>query len=186
MKMKCFLISMLVIFSGCTNNNLLPKVTASTKNNMVIVPIQPESLIDFTKEKVSFSLDKAASLEDLKDWIKNDLPTSAELACDKVNSFCKKSADALAGLSVPFKYIGENNNSVVLIYNKAAAHDCSNLLTKKHHNNFILGCSNSVNILGMVSGYEQLTNPPLLGLRDAGFATQNYNNLYNISLQNME
>jgi hypothetical protein len=186
MKMKCFLISILAILSGCANSDLSPKTMELANNSVVNLPVQPESLIDFANERVSFSMEKSSSLDDLKDWIKNDLPTSAELACDKVNDACKKSADELAKLSVPVKYMSGNNNNVVLIYNKTSAHDCSSLQVKKHHPNFILGCSNSVNILGMVSGYKQLTNPGLLGLRDAGYATQNYNNFYNISLQNME
>ena len=169
---------------GCNGANLNDKKVTITDSTDLTTPVQPEYLIDYTKEKVSFSLEKENSLVDLNDWIVNDMPSNALLSCSKSDKSCKEASLILEKSSIPFKYLEDNKKSVTLVYNKITTRDCS--YSNKKSGNYLLGCATSYNMIGMISDYRQFVNPNLLEARDAGFATQNYNNLNSLNLQNME
>ncbi|AIL65162.1 hypothetical protein NOVO_03895 [Rickettsiales bacterium Ac37b] len=142
--------------------------------------IEPENLIDFSSEQVSFSLSSPSVQEDVTNWLTNDQPTSVELGCTISNKTCSNIVKLLNlyGINYNFNTI---DNKITLFYNKVVARDCNRISSDKDGNiirSHNLGCAVSANIVQMVSDHKQFIEPSLLDLHDATKSVHHYNNTY--------
>lgn len=136
-------------------------------------PGQPESLLEKSSERVSFSLAPKTALDDLTSWIDKDQPSKATLSCAKDNATCSRAAAVLKSFGVPYNYVAPKKKSsdIVLIYERITVQNCENSFVDNRHNFRNLhypsfGCSVSANIVQTVNS-QQITNPALSGLSDA-------------------
>jgi hypothetical protein len=143
------------------------------------LPIRPESLLDSSAERVSFGVTSPKSLGEVTDWINKDQPTRAELSCSSDQKICKHIRRALSSFAVPYKVVSKNSerNSVVLIYNRIVTRSCDNSFVDNHSNyqnlnHAAFGCSVSANTVQMASDPQQVLNPPLSAMQDAGRAVK--------------
>jgi hypothetical protein len=144
------------------------------------VPLSPESLLDASSERVSLSLSDESAIEDLTDWINNDVPTRADLTCVRGQAVCSKAVNVLSSFGVPHKFVtnGTSGKDVTLIYDRVVARDCNEFMNANKNSRFIFGCAVSANMLHMVSDHQQFIKPNLVGLHDASRGMQQYNNIY--------
>lgn len=140
--------------------------------------IEPESLIDFSTEQVSFSLSSPSIQEDIANWLVHDKPTTVELGCSVNNKACSNIVKTLNLHNINYKLTDINNN-VTLIYNKTLARDC-NRVSRDKNGNLIrahnLGCAVSANIVQMVSDHKQFIESSVLDSQDATKSVHHYNN----------
>ncbi|MFV9875202.1 MAG: hypothetical protein AB8U25_01315 [Rickettsiales endosymbiont of Dermacentor nuttalli] len=142
--------------------------------------IEPESLIDFSSEQVSFSLSSPSVIEDITNWLTNDQPSSVELGCNTNNKTCASIIKILGLYNINYKFSVIDNN-ITLFYNKVVARDCNRVYCDKKgtiirsHN---LGCAVSANTVQMVSDHKQFIEPSLLDLHDATKSVHHYNYHY--------
>ena len=138
------------------------------------LPVRPESLLDSSGERTSFSLASQRSVQDLTDWINKDQPTRAELSCVSEQPSCKKAIQVLASFAVPYKLVSAvpGDGKVVLIYSRIVTRNCNNHFVSNEHNVFNLntpsfGCSVASNSIKMISDPQQVVNPLISGQTDA-------------------
>lgn len=138
-------------------------------NNMSATRITPRSLLNTSSERVSFALISPSSIDSIVSWAKDDKPSHAEINCLDTDILCSEAKETLTrggvavtiarGQSVPA-------NSVVLIYDRIAAHDCDKN---------VFGCSVSANSLQMVADHRQFVSPNLSDSPSAAKAVSGYN-----------
>lgn len=168
MKYSFLLVTCLIFVAGCA----LPESAYKTSG-------QPESLLNKSVERVSFSLAPNEALADLTAWIDNDQPTRAELSCSSDDILCVRASEMLSSFGVPFAFIKaqESSSDVVLFYERITASNCENSFVDNRHNfrnlnHPTFGCSVAANILQSVSDHQQFINPALSDLQDAEKAVQ--------------
>lgn len=157
MKRSAFtLLVCLVVLQGC----------AAQKRPTIY---SPESLIDKSSERVTFSLATPSARQDVAEWLKKDLPTRAELACQANDGACALIQRDLSANNIPAE-LSENEGQpkVVLIYERFAARACDNKFRDNSFNplnrNYSpLGCSVASNLVQSVAGADQFVNPPMMG-----------------------
>lgn len=128
--------------------------------------VTPESLLNSSSEKISIKLSGDSSIDQLKMWIDDDMPSSAVLSCESDDGLCRKAQRVLNEASVSYELDDADTGSVVLSYDRAVALECSSASS--------LGCSVSVNSLNMVGDYQQYINPELSDPQDAAKAVDSY------------
>lgn len=142
---------------------LLLQACVSEKSKGVIVP---ESLIDKSSERVTFSLAAPSAKQDVVEWLNKDMPSRAELSCTGADAACSAVGQELEHHGVPIIQV-EGQPKAVLIYDRFAAHACNNRFrdnsfNPNNHNHSAFGCSVSSNIVQSVADTAQFTNPPLM------------------------
>ena len=126
-----------------------------------VEPVKPESLLDMSSERVSFSLESGQPVEELTDWINKDQPTHAEVHCASSSSSCTEAQDILTQFGVPFENkASESGDEVVLLYDRIFTRDCAGTGEAS-------GCSVAANTLQMVVDPRQFLDPAMLDLQDA-------------------
>lgn len=141
----------------------------------------PERLIDISSETITLGLDAKNSLSNLSEMVASDLPSSAELRCSFRNTRCAQAKEIFERRQIPIHLTSENDNSVVLSYERVMVRDCNphfidNMSGSRSFNHPSFGCANTGNMVQMVSDKRQFTNPSLLDYPDAEKANQSYNN----------
>jgi hypothetical protein len=131
--------------------------------------VSPESLIDRSAERVTFSLAAPSARQDITEWLIKDVPSRAELQCDGGDSVCAAIAAELDRRNVPVDAMQAGGQPrAVLVYERYAARACDNTYRDNSFNplnstNKALGCSVSQNLLQSVADGDQFTNPPMMG-----------------------
>lgn len=139
-------------------------------NRVVVEPVTPESLLDLSSERVTFSLELDNSSDELTEWINNDQPTRAELYCsDSSSNSCSDAQNILVQFGVPYEQlVGKDSGSeAVLLYDRIFTRDCEGQPQAS-------GCSVAANQVQMVVDPRQFLDPALLDLQDAEKATGVY------------
>ncbi|MFN7038460.1 MAG: hypothetical protein ACK4OM_02690 [Alphaproteobacteria bacterium] len=157
---------------------MILNITACVSNEKIHTSIiEPESLLDFSHEKISFALKTNQSLNEIEDIIKKDIPSNAEFVCNHNNKICREAKDLFNTNNIEYKEIYDANIEpyVALNYDRIIAKDCSSLGKNDKSSSIMLGCSNSSNILQMISDYKQVTNPNIMDPVDAASGVKNYN-----------
>jgi type IV pilus biogenesis protein CpaD/CtpE len=133
-------------------------------------PIRPESLLDISSERVSFTLELQDSLDELTEWVNNDQPSRAELYCTNNPDACRETENILNQFGIKFerKSGRDAGDEVVLLYDRIFTRDCAGSDS--------LGCSVSANTVQMVVDPRQFLDPTLLDLQDAEKAAGVYEN----------
>ncbi|MEQ1789705.1 MAG: hypothetical protein ABL857_04600 [Rickettsiales bacterium] len=166
---KCGLVACLILLSAC-NEKPAPEYPNSG---------DPERLLDFSLETVTFGLDTKKSLTRLSEVVAQDRPTSAELRCSLWESNCAQAREIFERNSVPISLSGEKTNDVMLSYERVVARDCEshfidNMRGGRSFNHPSFGCATAGNIVQMVGDKRQFTSPSLLGFSDAEKQNQSY------------
>ncbi|MDP2815600.1 MAG: hypothetical protein Q8O19_02845 [Rectinemataceae bacterium] len=135
---------------------------------------QPESLLDYSSERVSLSLSSPKLEEELMEWVGNDRPSRAEISCTDSAPGCGHAKDILNKFGISYKTVPGNKESVALIYEKIVARDCESRYVDNNTqfgslrlNHPTFGCSTAANMVQMVGNRKQFTNPPLQDAQDA-------------------
>lgn len=159
----------------------LLSISACTEpyNEVAVDPGNPERLIDKSAETVTFGLKAKNSVTKLSDMVRQDRPSSAELRCSLSNPRCTQAKEIFERNGIQVNLGGEQNNSVVLSYNRVMVRDCDqryvdNMSGNRSLNHPAFGCSIAGNMVQMVSDKSQFTNPSLTDLPDAEKANQAY------------
>ncbi len=150
---------------------------------------EPESLLDQSSEVVNFDLNSPSALDQLTQWVNQDQPTRAELNCTGGDYNCSRAEQLLQQFGVPTVFVTSEEHSATLVYERVVARDCENRYVENAINPYNLnhptfGCSNSSNMVKMITDKRQLTSPALLGLPDAERAERvidGYRQPYNAS-----
>jgi hypothetical protein len=183
------LVILSLVISGCENIQKTNNTAASViKKNNIMLPMQPEALFDYSSERVSLPLASSESLDELTDWINNDVPSRADLGCAEQNENCRKAANILSSFKIPSRYLTQSSKDqeIVLIYDRIAVRDCNEIINNKGSNRPAFGCATSANMLHMITDYRQFIKPNLLGLQDASRSIQQYNNIYGSNSEFLE
>ena len=133
-------------------------------------PVRPESLLDLSSERVSFSLSQSTSVEELTDWVNNDQPSRAEIYCTSTPEVCAEAKSVLQQFGIQFeeKAGRESGDEIVLLYDRIFTRDCDGESTGA------IGCSVAANQVQMVVDPRQYLDPALLDLQDAEKASRVY------------
>lgn len=140
----------------------------------------PERQLVTTTETVTLELKDAQSLDQLRESLKTDTPTRAELACATATPLCTKAKTLLLKSNIPIEIKGmADGGTVTLLYRRVAAKACENRYIDNSRNNNNLntpsvGCSIRSNMVQMVTDKQQFVNPALLDYQDGEKAAQNY------------
>ncbi len=150
-----------------------------TPNEVYVNRGDPERFIDRSSETVTFSLKPKNSLTKLAEMVAEDRPSSAQLKCSFKSARCTQAKEIFERNSVPIRLSNEQNNRVVLTYERVVARDCNphfidNMEGNRSFNHPSFGCAVAGNIVQMVSDKHEFTNPALLDLPDAEKANQSY------------
>lgn len=159
----------------------LLSISACTEpyNDVAVDSGNPERLIDKSAETVTFGLRARNSVAKLSDMVKQDRPSSVELRCSLSSPRCTQAKEVFERSGVQVNLSDEQNNSVVLSYNRVMVRDCDqryvdNMGGDRSINHPAFGCSIAGNMVQMVSDKSQFTNPSLTDLPDAEKAAQSY------------
>jgi hypothetical protein len=148
---------------------LLTALTVSACVSTNTKRVEPESLLNSSKEDVSFELVNNDSIGAIVKWVNDDKPTGAQLNCNTKGKQCQQAQKILKSRLIPFKVAKpatDTPESVKLLYARVSAKDCSSNL---------LGCSVSVNSLQMVTDHNTFVAPSLSDQQDAAKAIRGYN-----------
>ena len=138
----------------------------------------PESLIDKSSERVTFSLATPSARQDVTEWLQNDLPSRAEVECDASDGLCILVQRDLAIKNIPVEAGAAGGQpKVVLIYERFAARACDNKFRDNsfnplNRNQSALGCSVASNVVQSVANADQFVNPPMMGTSSAASAVK--------------
>lgn len=138
----------------------------------------PESLIDKSSERVTFSLATPSARQDVTEWLKKDLPSRAEVECEASDGACILITKDLAANNIPVEVnANEGQPKVVLIYERFAARACDNKFRDNsfnplNRNQPALGCSVASNVVQSVANADQFVNPPMMGNSSAASAVK--------------
>ena len=144
--------------------SLLQACTTAQKTGF----ITPESLIDRSSERVTFSLATPSAKQDITDWLAKDMPSRVELECSGDNGVCSTIAQELDRRHVPLQMGATGGQpKAVLIYERFVARACDNQFKDNsfnpfNHNHPALGCSVSSNLVQSVSDSTQFTSPAMM------------------------
>ncbi len=132
--------------------------------------VRPESLLDFSSERVTFGLTSGDVVDEFAGWVDNDQPTRAELACDSQNNLCAEAEVVLTQYGIPFERVEKSSaGEVVLFYERLVTRDCKAGAGQE----FVgLGCSVSANTVQMVKDHRQFVSPTFLDQQDAESAAK--------------
>ncbi len=142
--------------------------------------IEPESLLQTSKEVHNFNLEGDSSIKRLKQWIGEDTPTYAEVACSDISKLCVRAKKLLKAYGVAVRQPeGTVSADIKLVYDRNVALDCDQTYRDRPINpyNFTsssLGCSVSANMVRMVSDRSEFFNPVMRGYMDAKRAAYIY------------
>jgi len=144
---------------------------------------QPESLLDVSSEEVSMGLGSISSVDALSAAVEKDQPTRAELRCNSGESRCNAAMEVLKLYGVEYNQVAASDSKVTLIYDRVVARDCDNRYIDSHNNPYnlnhpVFGCSNSSNMVQMVTDKRQFIRPALLGFMDGEKAVKNHRDAY--------
>jgi hypothetical protein len=138
----------------------------------------PENLLSYSSEVVSFDLSGKNALTELKKLLKDNPPTRAMLNCDSGMKTCSQAKALLSKSSIPTAETG-NGNDITMVYEDIVARDCENRYIDNSNNPYNLnhstfGCSMQANMVQMVTDKRQFVNPDLLDYYDGEKAAQDY------------
>ncbi len=138
----------------------------------------PESLIDKSSERVTFSLATPSARQDIAEWLQKDLPSRVELECEAGDGTCILVNKELSANNIPVE-IGAAGGQpkAVLIYERFAARACDNKFRDNsfnplNRNQPALGCSVASNVVQSVANADQFVNPPMMGNASAAAAVK--------------
>lgn len=139
----------------------------------------PYSLLDASSEVVNVALVSQDSVQEIVQWVDQDLPSQAEVYCLEDDAVCSQAIQTLEMFKVPVHYSATADNLVVLVYDRVVARDCDNRYLDNPINPYNLnhktfGCSLSVNMVQMVSDKRQFTSPNLLDFQEGDKGVQVY------------
>lgn len=159
MKKFIYTLSVVTLLSGCSGLG----------STAIHDPVRPESLLDLSSERVSFSLEMGNSLDELTEWVNSDQPTSAELYCTQNADTCADTENVLRQFGVPFENMAGRGagDEVILLYDRVFTRDCAGAENMQ-------GCSVAANTVQMVVDPRQFMDPALLDLQDAERASNVY------------
>lgn len=139
----------------------------------------PYSLLDASSEVVNVALMGPDSVQEIVQWVDQDVPSQAEVYCLEDDAVCSQAIQTLEMFKVPVHYSAAADNVVVLVYDRVVARDCDNRYQDNPINPYNLnhktfGCSTAVNMVQMVSDKRQFTSPNLLDFQEGDKAVQAY------------
>lgn len=131
----------------------------------------PESLMDQSSEVVTFDINTDTGVSDMTNWINQDQPSRAELACDQASPGCNQAQQSLNQFGVPVTFAPSGDNTVALYYDRVVARDCENRFIDNSVNPYnlthpTLGCSIASNMVQHITDKRQITSPTLLDYQD--------------------
>lgn len=170
MKKVSSLVSMALLLGAC---NVIPPQEYYDRGS-------PYSLLDTSSEVVNVSLVSEDSVNEVVQWVDQDQPSQADLACMEGEPVCAKTLETLESFRVPVNFTSSPDNTLTLVYDRVVARDCENRYIDNSINPYNLnhrtfGCSTAVNMVQMVGDKRQFTNPPIMDFRDGERAAQDYN-----------
>ena len=140
--------------------------------------ITPESLIDRSSERVTFSLAAPSAKQDITEWLMKDVPSRVELECSGTDSVCGAITKELDHRAIPVQMgAAAGQPKAVLIYDRFVARACDNQFKDNsfnpyNHNQPALGCSVSSNVVQSVADSAQFINPPMMDNSSANQAVR--------------
>ena len=129
----------------------------------------PESLIDKSSERVTFSLATPSARQDIAEWLQKDMPSRVELECETGDGACAVIHGDLVAKKMPVELAANGGQpKAVLIYDRFVARACDNKFRDNsfnplNRNQNVLGCAVSSNVVESVADGDQFVNPPMMG-----------------------
>lgn len=151
---------------------LVVGLAACSKNHPQVVMGQPEMLLDVSSERISLDLNTMDAIDELTDWVNQDQPTIARLACNDEDLICIRAKEVFNMFAVEVEHMPSSANAVELVYDRITVRDCDNRFFSNHRNGSNLnhpafGCSTAVNIVQMVTDKQEFANPTISDPQDA-------------------
>jgi hypothetical protein len=164
-----------LLLSSCTQYTVPPSAYYNRGD--------PENLMEVQAEIITINLTSQASLKDLAQTIKDDMPTRADLHCAVSDPLCAGAKKTLEQHGIVARY-AKGNGSVDLVYERVNARDCEHRYINNSVNPYNLppptfGCSVTSNTVQMVTDKRQFTDPSLTDVPDAAKAVQVYGKYQN-------
>ena len=156
------------------------------KPNDYANPGDPERELVVTTETTELPIKNRDALDQLKETIKMDPPSSAELSCTVTDSVCTSAKSILIKAHITLEIKSRSTaeqqapeTTVTLFYKRLSAKNCDNRYTDNSINSSnlaqsTLGCSIRSNMMQMVTDKQQFVNPALLDYTDGEKAALNY------------
>lgn len=143
----------------------------------------PEQLLDVSSEVVNLSVGSAHDINALKQWIRQDHPTRAELYCSEADPRCRDSRRILESNGIPVMVVPSGDFTAALVYERVLAHDCDQRYHDDSHDYFSynhpdFGCSIAANMIQQVSDKQQFVAPNLTDVPPATGAVATYGRAY--------
>lgn len=132
-----------------------------------------DKMFNSTSERVSFNIDKASSLKNIKQWVSTDKPAFAEVSCDSGLKNCSLLEEYLNRNNIAFENAEDSevaNNKIILVYDRVSTKTCDDEL---------LGCSVINNLANSLSNLEQLSATQKSNSVDADYLVKAINKIKN-------
>ncbi len=167
-------LSVATMLAACTQ---LPKEAYYTHG-------QPESLFIHSKQQKQFAVNSKANVKEILNWVKNENPSTASLACQDDSKYCNKIERVLERGGVTTTRSQAEHNSVTFTYDHTAARDCDahyidNMINPYNLNHPAFGCSVAVNTVQMVTNKKVFSDPHLMDDIEDGRKGVQSTDLYN-------
>ncbi len=137
----------------------------------------PESLLDVSSETVTVELGSPSSIDEIKEWVESDQPSSAIIYCVEGDLLCDSAEETLDLYGIEHEWIASDYSEISLVYERVIARDCQNSYIDNRINPYNLnhptfGCSMASNMVQMVTNRNEFVNPDLLGFMDSRSAAK--------------
>lgn len=143
-------------------------LTAACSSGKPPAIVSPESLLDRSSERVTFSLAAPTAQQDIAEWLLKDLPSRVELECEGADTACNAVISDLERRRVPYQAGATGGQpKAVFIYERLMARACDpkyqeNSFNPLNRNHAALGCAVSSNTVQSVADADQFSNPPMM------------------------
>lgn len=109
-------------------------------------------LLKTSKESVSFAIVNDKSVDAIFAWIKDEKPSSVQLACNNDKKLCDKLDQKLKNANIEIIPLFDIDDKLIASFDRNSAQNCKP---------GVFGCSVSVNQINHVSNYNQFLNPAI-------------------------